>query len=84
MLVVHLLSMLSERRAHLPYTPDTQSFSFESLIGCQKCYTVKLSLTAPRYTGVIPATYAGPGQPGSGLPHGKCAGVMQGMNKSLF
>ena len=47
------------------------------------CDTVKLSLTTPRYTGVIPATYAGPGQLGSGLPHGKCAWVMQGVNKSL-
>ena len=47
-----------------------------------KCDTVKLSLTAPRYTGVIPATYAGPGQLGSGLPCGKCGWVMQGVNKS--
>ena len=47
------------------------------------CDTVKLSLTAPRYTGAIPATYAGPGQLGSGLPRGKCAWVMQGVNKSL-
>ena len=84
MLVIHLLSMLSERRAHLPYTPATQSIAFESLIGCQKCNTVKLSLTAPRYTGVIPATYAGPCQLGSeGLPPGKCAWVMQVVNKSL-
>ena len=38
----------------------------------------------PRYTGVIPATYAGPGQLGSeGLPHGKCAWVTQRVNKSL-
>ena len=38
----------------------------------------------PSYTGVVPATYAGPGQLGSeGLPHGKCAWVMQGVNKSL-
>ena len=42
--------------------------------GHDQCNTVKSSLTAPRYTGVIPATYAGPGQLGSeGLPHGKCA-----------
>ena len=74
MLVVHLLSMLSERRAHLSHTPATQSKAFKSLIGCQTFDTVKLSLTAPRYTGVIPATYAGPGQLGSeGLPCGKCA-----------
>ena len=76
MLVVLLLSMLSERRVHLPYTPATRSKAFESLIGHQKCDTVKLSLTASRYTGVIPATYAGPGQLGSeGLPCGKCAWV---------
>ena len=38
----------------------------------------------PRYTGIVPATYAGPGQLGSeGLPCGKCAWVMQGVNKSL-
>ena len=38
----------------------------------------------PSYTGVEPATYAGPGQLGSeGLPHGKHAWVMQGVNKSL-
>ena len=38
----------------------------------------------PRYTGVVPTTYAGPGQLGSeGLPCGKCAWVMQGVNKSL-
>ena len=38
----------------------------------------------PSYTGVLPATYAGHGQLGSeGLPHGKCAWVMQGVNKSL-
>ena len=38
----------------------------------------------PRYTRVIPATYAGPGQLGSeGLLHGKCAWVLQGVNKSL-
>ena len=43
----------------------------------------KLSLTAPRYTGVIPATYAGPGQLGYGLPCGKHAWIMQGVNKSL-
>ena len=74
MLVVHLLSMLSERRAYLPYTHATQGKVFEPHTCCQKCYTVKLSLTAPRYTGVIPATYTGPGQLGSeGLPHGKCA-----------
>ena len=43
--------------------------------------TVELSLTVPRYTGVIPATYAGPCQLGSeGLPSGKCA---WGVNKSL-
>ena len=48
-----------------------------------KCDTVKLSLTAPRYTGVIPATYAGPHQLGSGLPHGSvCLGNV-GVNKSL-
>ena len=42
------------------------------------------SWLCPSYTGVIPATYAGPGQLGSeGLPHGKCAWVMQGANKSL-
>ena len=63
--------------------PTTQSKAFKPHIGHQKCYTVKLSLTAPRYTEVIPATYAGPGQLGSGLPHGKCAWVMQGVNKSL-
>ena len=38
----------------------------------------------PRYTGEIPATYAGPGQLGSeGLPHGKCAWVTQAVNKPL-
>ena len=38
----------------------------------------------PKYTGEIPATYAGPGQLGSeGLPHGKCTWVMQGVDKSL-
>ena len=36
------------------------------------------------YIGVVPATYAGPSHLGSeGLPHGKCAWVMQGVNKSL-
>ena len=38
----------------------------------------------PRYTGVVTATYAGPGQLGFvGLPHGKCAWVMHRVNKSL-
>ena len=38
----------------------------------------------PSYTGVLPATYAGPGQQGfEGLPHGKCPWVMQGVKKSL-
>ena len=38
----------------------------------------------PRYTGVVPATYDWPGQLGFvGLPHGKCAWVMQEVNKSL-
>ena len=38
----------------------------------------------PSYTGLLPATYAGPGQLGfEGLPCGKCAWVMQGVNKSL-
>ena len=33
---------------------------------------------------MVPATYARPGQLGFvGLPHGKCAWVMQGVNKSL-
>ena len=33
---------------------------------------------------MVPATYAGPGQLGfEGLSHGKCAWVMQGVNKSL-
>ena len=43
----------------------------------------------PKYTGVVPATYAGPGQLGfEGLPHGKCDWVMQVVNNlsewSLF
>ena len=42
------------------YAPATQNFSFESLIGHQKCDTVKVAFTSPRYTRVIPATYAGP------------------------
>ena len=38
----------------------------------------------PRYTGEVPATYAGPHHLGFvGLPYGKCAWVMQGVNKSL-
>ena len=38
----------------------------------------------PRYTGVVPATYDEPGQLAfEGLPCGKCAWVMQGVNKSL-
>ena len=38
----------------------------------------------PRYTGVVPASYAGSGQLGFvGLPRGKCAWIMQEVNKSL-
>ena len=43
----------------------------------------KVESHCPMYTGVIPATYAGPGQLDSGFPCGKCAWIMQGVNKSL-
>ena len=35
-----------------------------------------MAFTAPRYTGAIPATYAGTDQLGSDLTHGKWAWVM--------
>ena len=57
--------------ANVPLLPKVKSLS--PTLGAK---SVKLSLTAPRYTGVIPATYVGHGLWGSeGLPHGKCAWV---------
>ena len=73
--------MLLDRRAHLPIYPCYPKLSFKPHIGHQKCDTVKLAFTALRYTGVIPATYAGPGYLGS--DSSKLGQHKQGVNKSL-
>ena len=63
-------------------TSTSLNIAYEGVLGCvTQCRWHSL---CPRYTGVVPATYAGPGQLRfEGLPHGKCAWVMQGVNKAL-
>ena len=62
-------------------------------IGFGKCCSMSIHIfvkqcswhsLCPRFTGVVPATYAGPGQLGfEGLPCGQYAWVTQEVNKSL-